>query len=134
MKIGNESSFAAMSTTYLTLRYTSLFHSPSHSACGCLPILSRMAALAGSVPRTALARKMASDSGSTQSFAPFNGLPSAFGGVGASAIGASSAGALAFEAVGPCAAGVELEQAGNAASTSASNERRKRVEESELGT
>src|SRR6478609_588196 len=69
-----------------------LFHSPSQSACGCLAILSKIAAFSGSLARMLLARSMALELGSTQSFTPCSGLPVAFGGCGAGVIGPSSPG------------------------------------------
>src|SRR5688500_5304824 len=69
-----------------------LFHSPSHNACGCLAILSIVLALSGSLARSALARSMASDSGSTQSLTPANGLPFGLLALGGSSMGKSTVG------------------------------------------
>src|SRR6188768_3969904 len=69
-----------------------LFHSPSQSACGCLAILSKIAAFSGSLARMLLARSMAFEFGSTHSFTPSSGLPVAFGGCVAGVIGPSSPG------------------------------------------
>src|SRR6187402_603287 len=80
-----------------------LFHSPSQSACGCFPILSKIPAFSGSLARILLARSIAFEFGSTQSFTPWSGLPLALGGCVAGVIGPSSPGsppaclALAFE-------------------------------------
>src|SRR6478752_5771076 len=59
-------------------------------ACGCWAILSSSLAFSGSFLRSELAVSIDSDSGSTHSFMPLNGLPSALGGFGASVMGSSA--------------------------------------------
>src|SRR6478609_8708215 len=69
-----------------------LFHSPSQSACGCLAILSKIAAFSGSLARMLLARSITFEFGSTHNFTPCSGLPLAFGGCVAGVSGPSSPG------------------------------------------
>src|SRR3954466_11976409 len=92
MNVATAPSSLACWMLYWTARKILLFHSPSQSACGCLAILSKIAAFSGSLARMLLARSMALEFGSTHSFTPCSGLPVAFGGCGAGVIGPSSPG------------------------------------------
>src|SRR5450432_3990977 len=92
MKAGTAPSALAFSMLDCTVRKMLLFQPPSHKACGCLPILSRIAAFSGSLSRMKFARNIEFEFGSTQSLMPKSGLPVALGGTGGSSSGPLSPG------------------------------------------
>src|SRR3954467_6673988 len=94
MNVATAPSSLACWMLYWTARKILLFHSPSQRPCGCLAILSRIAAFSGSLARMLLARSMAFELGSTHSFIFASGLPVAFGGLVASVSGPSSPGSV----------------------------------------
>src|SRR3954468_14696396 len=94
MNAATAPSSLACSILYWIVRKMLLFHSPSQRPCGCLAILSKMAAFSGSFARMLLARSIEFEFGSTHSLTFASGLPVAFGGLGDSVIGPSSPGSV----------------------------------------